>query len=75
MRIVTFVAVVALTNGALGCSWTPTYRTAGGAAAGGAAGVVGGALVAGPVGAVVGAAAGAATGAALVAPREEQPLR
>jgi hypothetical protein len=75
MRIVTFVAVVALTNGALGCSWTPTYRTAGGAAAGGAAGVVGGALVAGPVGAVVGGAAGAATGAALVAPREEQPLR
>ena len=38
MRIVTFVAVVTLTSGALGCSWTPTYRTAGGAAAGGAAG-------------------------------------
>jgi hypothetical protein len=74
MRIVTFVAVVALT-GALGCSSTPpTYKTAGGAAVGGAAGVLGGALVAGPVGAVVGGAAGAATGAALVAP-SEQPLR
>ena len=32
MRIMTFVAVVALTTGALGCSATPTYRTAGGAA-------------------------------------------
>ena len=72
MRIVTFVAVVALTTGALGCSPTPTYKTAGGAAVGGAAGVVGGALVAGPVGAVVGGAAGAATGAALVAPSEER---
>ena len=70
MRIVTFVAVVALTTGALGCA--PTYRTAGGAAVGGAAGVVGGALMAGPVGAVVGGAAGAATGAALSAPGEGQ---
>ena len=72
MRIVTFVAVVALTTGALGCGVEPTYRTAGGAAVGGAAGVVGGALIAGPVGAVVGGAAGAATGAALLAPGEEQ---
>ena len=40
MRIVTFVAVVALTNGALGCGVEPTYRTAGGAAVGGAAGVL-----------------------------------
>jgi hypothetical protein len=74
MRISTFLAVLAVTMGAPGCSWTPTYRTAGGAALGGAAGVVGGVLVAGPVGAVVGGAAGAATGAALVAPGE-QPLR
>ena len=72
MRIRTFVAVVALTTGALGCSPTPTYRTAGGAAVGGAAGVVGGALIAGPVGAVAGGAAGAATGAALLSPRDEQ---
>ena len=72
MRIMTFVAVVALTTGALGCSPTPTYRTAGGAAVGGAAGVVGGALIAGPIGAVAGGAAGAATGAALLSPRDEQ---
>ena len=72
MRIVTFVAIVALTTGALGCSFPPTYRTAGGAAVGGAAGVVGGALIAGPIGAVAGGAAGAATGAALLAPGEEQ---
>ena len=72
MRIMTFVAVVALTTGALGCSPSPTYRTAGGAAVGGAAGVLGGALLAGPVGAVAGGAAGAATGAALVAPSEER---
>ena len=72
MRTVTVVAMVALTTGVLGCSPTPTYRTAGGAAVGGAAGVVGGALMAGPVGAVVGGAAGAATGAALSAPREER---
>ena len=62
MRIVTFVAVVALTTGALGCA-SPDYRTAGGAAVGGAAGVVGGALIAGPVGAVAGGAAGAGVGA------------
>ena len=72
MRIMTFVAVAALTVGALGCSPTPTYRVAGGAAVGGAAGVVGGALIAGPVGAVAGGAAGAATGAALEAPNEER---
>ena len=72
MRTVTVVAMVARTTGVLGCSPTPTYRTAGGAAVGGAAGVVGGALMAGPVGAVVGGAAGAATGAALSAPREER---
>ena len=70
LRIMTFAAVVALTTGALGCSPTPTYRTAGGAAVGGAAGVVGGALIAGPVGAVAGGAAGAATGAALLAPEQ-----
>jgi hypothetical protein len=61
-----------LATGALGCSPSPTYRTAGGAAVGGAAGVLGGALLAGPVGAVAGGAAGAATGAALVAPSEER---
>jgi hypothetical protein len=72
MRIIGFVAVVALTTGALGCSPSPTYRTAGAAALGGTAGVLGGALIAGPVGAVAGGAAGAATGAALVAPREEK---
>jgi hypothetical protein len=72
MRFATFVAVVALTSGTLGCSPSPTYRTAGGAAVGGAAGVLGGALLAGPVGAVAGGAAGAATGAALVAPSEER---
>ena len=65
MRIMTFVAIVALTTGVLGCSASPNYRTAGGAAVGGAAGVVGGALIAGPVGAVVGGATGAATGATL----------
>ena len=70
MRFATFVSVVALAVGALGCS--PTYRTAGGAAVGGAAGIVGGALVAGPIGAVAGGAAGAATGAALEAPNEER---
>jgi hypothetical protein len=43
MRIIGFVAVVALTTGALGCSPSPTYRTAGGAALGGTAGVLGGA--------------------------------
>jgi hypothetical protein len=72
MRFTTFVAVVALATGTLGCSPSPTYRTAGGAAVGGAAGVLGGALLAGPVGAVAGRAVGAATGAALVAPREER---
>jgi hypothetical protein len=72
MRVMSCVAVVALTTGVLGCSPSPTYRTAGGAAVGGAAGVLGGVVVAGPVGAVVGGAAGAATGAALLAPREEQ---
>jgi hypothetical protein len=71
MRIMTCVAVVALTTGVWGCSPSPTYRTAGGAALGGTAGVLGGALIAGPVGAVAGGAAGAATGAALAAPREE----
>jgi hypothetical protein len=72
MRIIGFVAVVALTTGALGCSPSPTYRTAGGAALGGTAGVLGGALIAGPVGAVVGGATGAATGAALATPNEER---
>ena len=61
MRIVTFVAVVALTTGALGCA--PNYRTVGGAAVGGAAGGVGGFFVAGPIGAVAGGAAGAGVGA------------
>jgi hypothetical protein len=41
MRFTSFVAVVALATGALGCSPSPTYRTAGGAAVGGAAGVLG----------------------------------
>jgi hypothetical protein len=72
MRFTTFVAVVALATGELGCSPSPTYRTVGGAAVGGAAGVLGGALLAGPVGAVAGGAAGAATGAALAAPGEER---
>ena len=45
MRFTSFVAVVALATGALGCSPSPTYRTAGGAAVGGAAGVLGGAFL------------------------------
>jgi osmotically inducible lipoprotein OsmB len=72
MRVMTCVVVAALTTGVLGCSPSPTYRTAGAAALGGTAGVLGGALIAGPVGAVAGGAAGAATGAALVAPNEER---
>ena len=48
MRMVAFVAVVAVAAGVLGCSRPQMV----GAAVGGTAGVVGGAVVAGPVGGI-----------------------
>ena len=70
MRFATFVSVVALTVGALGC--TATQRTTGGAAVGGAVGGIGGAFVAGPIGAVAGAAAGAGAGAYAMTPPSDE---
>jgi hypothetical protein len=69
MRIVPFVAIIALAAGTLGCN--ATQKTVGGAAVGGAVGGVGGALVAGPIGAVAGAAAGAGAGAYAMGPSDE----
>ena len=70
LRLVTLVAIVALTAVLLGC--TATQRTVVGATVGGAAGAAGGVFVAGPIGAVAGAAGGAAVGAYAAGPTEQQ---